>query len=196
MSLPYGLLGLLQYRDRTGYDLAKLFEASLNFFWHAQSSQIYRELNRMEEKGWVTSKSVIQEGKPNKRVYSITDDGLNVFIKYMNDPGPMYETYHDPFLMHVFFGASAPEVVLERFKIFRKGCIYGLEVKIKENQERINAYKFLSPNGEKESLFWQMTHDFGTFQAKAYLQWAEECIEKLEAELKNETNTTVGDELS
>ena len=72
MSLPFGLLGLLTYQDSTGYDLTKLFEESLNNFWHAQSSQIYRELERMERKGWVTSRNIIQDKRPNKRVYSIT----------------------------------------------------------------------------------------------------------------------------
>jgi len=184
MSLQFGLLGLLKYRSNTGYDLAKLFEASLNNFWNAPASQIYRELNRMEEKGWVTSSRIMQEGKPNKRVYSITDEGLSAFEKYMHEPGPMRQTYHDPFLLHVFFGASAPEVVLERFKALRNGCIYGLEVRVKEMQEKINNYKTARPDdGEKEGLFWEMTHAYGVFQAKALLQWAEECIKKLEDEL-------------
>jgi len=180
MSLPYGLLGLLKYNDRTGYELAKLFEASLNLFWHAPASQIYRELNRMEEKGWVTSRTVIQTGKPNKRVYTITEDGLGVFNDYMMNPGPMHQTYHDPFLMHVFFGASAPDTVLERFKKLREGCILGLETRVPEFQTRIESYKANSPNGEKESLFWQMTHMYGIYHAKMLLAWAEECIKILE----------------
>ena len=64
MSLPYGLLGLLMYQDSTGYELAKAFEESLNNFWHAQSSQIYRELDRMEKKELVVSRQIIQENDP------------------------------------------------------------------------------------------------------------------------------------
>jgi len=45
MALKHGLLGLLNYKSETGYDLDKLFKQSLNFFWKAQTSQIYRELN-------------------------------------------------------------------------------------------------------------------------------------------------------
>ena len=46
MSLTYGILGFLSYGSMTGYDLAKAFSCSVNFFWNAQTSQIYRELGR------------------------------------------------------------------------------------------------------------------------------------------------------
>lgn len=55
MSLPHGLLGLLNYKDMTGYKLSRTFDDSLSFFWKAQASQIYRELDRMETWGWLTS---------------------------------------------------------------------------------------------------------------------------------------------
>jgi len=180
ISLQYGLLGLLRYRENTGYGLAKLFEVSINQMWNAPTSQIYRELKRMEEKGWVTSHTVIQENKPNKRVYRITEDGLGVFDDYMHNPGPMFQTYHDPFLLHVFFGAAAPDVVLERFKTFRDSCIRGLDERVKANQETIDAYKAARPDSGGEAMFWQMTHDYSIYNTNAHLQWAEECIKKLE----------------
>lgn len=40
MSLSYGLLGLLNYFPMSGYDLKKIFDDSINFFWAAQTSQI------------------------------------------------------------------------------------------------------------------------------------------------------------
>jgi len=71
MSLKHGLLGLLNYGSMTGYELDKAFKDSLSFFWQAKNSQIYRELDAMERCGWLTSERVIQNQKPNKRVYSI-----------------------------------------------------------------------------------------------------------------------------
>ena len=184
MSLSYGLLGLLEYSSKTGYDLAKLFGETINKFWHAHSSQIYRELNRMEEKGWVVSESVIQEGKPNKRLYSITEEGQAVFNEWMNTPAPLFENPHQPLLMYTFFGASSPEATLKRLKEVRDGCILYLEDNAKKTQEAINYYKPLNPEGEKRSPFWQMTLEFGVAKNKAFLQWAEEWIEKLEADMK------------
>ncbi|MCL2350821.1 MAG: PadR family transcriptional regulator, partial [Defluviitaleaceae bacterium] len=75
MSLKHGLMGLLSQKPMTGYDLDKEFNASLGFFWPAQYSQIYAELDKMEKKGWLVSRRVVQEDKPNKRVYSLTAEG-------------------------------------------------------------------------------------------------------------------------
>ena len=180
MHLPFGLLGLLNYRDRTGYDLAKIFEASINKFWHAQTSQIYRELNRMEEKGWVASKSIVQEGKPNKRLYSITDDGKEAFDKWLKEPALLFENRHSPLLIFIFFGASAPHETLRRLKGVRDAFAAAIPEQQKINQASIDNYKKGIENGEQESLYWQMTLDFGLAEAKMIMQWADECIKKLE----------------
>jgi len=180
MSLPHGLLGLLDYESRTGYELTKIFEASLNFFWHAQSSQIYRELNRMEDKGWVTSQSIIQDKRPNKRIYSITDDGRKAFVKWLCENAPLFENPHEPMLMRVFFGANAPKVTLGLLKNCRDMCLDSLENQFANTQTSIDAYNLDNHTNETDSLYWQMAKDFGVAYAKAVATWAQECIDKLE----------------
>ena len=49
--LKYGILGLLNYQDMTGYEVMEVFRDSLRFFWSAQTSQIYREMQGMEKNG-------------------------------------------------------------------------------------------------------------------------------------------------
>ncbi|MDR0221438.1 MAG: PadR family transcriptional regulator, partial [Lachnospiraceae bacterium] len=83
MSLKHGLLGLLSYGRMTGYELDKAFKDSLNFFWQAQTSQIYRELKAMEKAGWLTSEIVFQTSKPNKKLYAITDSGRLEFHRWI-----------------------------------------------------------------------------------------------------------------
>ncbi len=48
--LKHGILGLLNYHDMTGYEIMEVFRDSLRFFWSAQTSQIYRELQTLEKK--------------------------------------------------------------------------------------------------------------------------------------------------
>jgi DNA-binding PadR family transcriptional regulator len=76
MSLRHGIPGLLNYKPSTGYEINTFFKQSLAFFWQAQTSQIYRELNKLESDGLAESEMVIQRGKPNKKVYSITEAAL------------------------------------------------------------------------------------------------------------------------
>ena len=52
--LKHGILGLLNYGDKTGYEIMTVFRDSLNHFWTAQTSQIYRELQTMEKNGWIS----------------------------------------------------------------------------------------------------------------------------------------------
>lgn len=183
MSLPFGLLGLLKYKDSTGYELAKMFEDSLSNFWTAQLSQIYRELNRMEEKGWVVSHSVIQSDKPNKRVYSITGTGMDAFDQWLAAGTPLFENSHDPMLMRVFFGGNAPHVTLHILKSYRDMCKAGLDELAEHTQETIGVYQTAVPRGEHDSMYWQMTLDLGVAQTKATIQWAQACIDKLEHQL-------------
>ena len=183
MSLPYGLLGLLNYQDSTGYDLTKIFEDSLNNFWHAQSAQIYRELNRMEEKGWVVSRNIVQNKRPNKRVYSITEEGRSALHQWLCEGIPEFERPHETILMRVFFGANVPEVTLALLKACRDICLSQAEAY--HIQANIDRYATEIPDGEKSRLYWQMTLDFGIMQTQMVAQWADMCIEKLERELSS-----------
>ena len=59
----------------TGYELAKTFDASIGFFWKADHQQIYRELARLRDRGHIQGREVVQSGKPNKLVYTLTAEG-------------------------------------------------------------------------------------------------------------------------
>ena len=48
--LKQGILGLLNYGDMSGYEIKTIFQQSLNYFWTAQTSQIYRELQSLERR--------------------------------------------------------------------------------------------------------------------------------------------------
>ena len=75
MALGDAILVLLMERPMTGYELAKTFDASIGFFWRADHQQIYRELTRLRDRGHVQGREVVQSGKPNKLVYTLTAEG-------------------------------------------------------------------------------------------------------------------------
>lgn len=75
MALGDAILVLLTERPMTGYELAKTFDTSIGFFWRADHQQIYRELTRLRDRGHIQGREVVQSGKPNKLVYTLTSDG-------------------------------------------------------------------------------------------------------------------------
>ncbi len=183
LSLAFGILGLLTYKDSTGYDLTKTFEDSLNNFWHAQSSQIYRELNRMEEEGLVKSRSVIQDGRPNKRLYSITGAGREAFSKWLREAEVEIENPHHTMLVRVFFGADDPESTLAMLKKLREQCLNALEANCSETRRNIDNYAGIVPDGKVKRRYWLMTMDLGIAKTQAIADWVQRCIEQIEKEV-------------
>ena len=62
MALGEAILVCLADEPLTGYDLAKTFETSIGFFWHADHQQIYRELRKLQERDLVDHDVVVQQG--------------------------------------------------------------------------------------------------------------------------------------
>jgi PadR family transcriptional regulator AphA len=73
MSLEHAILGFLNYGPSSGYDLKKVFDVSVQHFWPADQSQIYRTLSRLEDEGWAEMELVEQEDRPDRKVYHITE---------------------------------------------------------------------------------------------------------------------------
>ncbi|QWG13856.1 PadR family transcriptional regulator [Bradyrhizobium sediminis] len=75
MALGDAILACLTEHPMTGYELAKTFDNSLGFFWKANHQQIYRELTKLRDRGHIQGREVVQSGKPNKLVYTLTPEG-------------------------------------------------------------------------------------------------------------------------
>jgi DNA-binding PadR family transcriptional regulator len=86
MSLSYAILSLLESADATGYELMKSFDQAVGAFWHATHPQIYRELAQLESRGLVSHRVVNQQGRPNKKVFTITKPGRTELLRWLNEP--------------------------------------------------------------------------------------------------------------
>ncbi|HZC72886.1 MAG TPA: PadR family transcriptional regulator [Jatrophihabitans sp.] len=88
MALEHAILVSLAEKPSTGYDLARRFDKSIGQFWTATHQQIYKVLARMENSGWVAATHVAQDGRPDKKVYELTDDGRAEVRKWIAQPAP------------------------------------------------------------------------------------------------------------
>jgi DNA-binding PadR family transcriptional regulator len=89
--IKFLLLGLLARQPRHGYELKALFEQLFGGTWPLNPGQVYMTLERLEEAGLVTSKRVAQELLPDRRMYSITEDGCQELKRWTAEPseGPI-----------------------------------------------------------------------------------------------------------
>jgi DNA-binding PadR family transcriptional regulator len=74
VSLPHALLTTLVERPCTGAELVRRFDRSIGYFWQATHQQIYRELGRLDEAGWVASEPA-SEGPGRQRCYRVLPAG-------------------------------------------------------------------------------------------------------------------------
>ena len=85
MSLPHALLTALAEHPGSGSELAKRFEKSIGHFWSATHQQIYRELARLEELGWVRSRPV-ESMRGRKREYQVLAAGRKELTRWLSQP--------------------------------------------------------------------------------------------------------------
>ncbi len=88
-ALGYAILGLLAREPLSGYELTSQIKERLEPFWSTSHSQVYPELSRLEEQGLVIYRVVEQRERPDKKIHSITDEGLEALKQWVTAPvGP------------------------------------------------------------------------------------------------------------
>ena len=86
MALPHAILVALCEQSGSGYELARRFDRSIGYFWAATHQQIYRTLRAMEDDGWVLVTPVAQQGRPDKKVYTVSDRGRAELARWIAEP--------------------------------------------------------------------------------------------------------------
>lgn len=86
MSLVHAILGVLEAQPMNGYELAQFFDTQAGWVWSAPRSQIYPQLRKMESEGLVTVESQIRGTKLERRVYSVTEQGMEELRRWVATP--------------------------------------------------------------------------------------------------------------
>ena len=111
MSLSHAILASLCDSSSSGYDLAKQFDGSVGFFWKATHQQIYRELRKLEQSSWIKAEEIAQEGRPDKKVFSITDLGKQNLQDWIAQPTGISPAKEE-ILVKLFAGYLVPKTMM------------------------------------------------------------------------------------
>lgn len=175
--LKHGILGLISYGDKTGYEIMTVFRDSLNHFWTAQTSQIYRELQTMEQAGWIRETHVPQAGKPDKNVFSITPSGQEELLRWLRGSN-LPAGARDPLMMKTFFMGELPvEESISFFRAMRDAAVFPDEGK--QASAAAELYQQALDRPEK-AVYWKLTIAYGQMVEKMKREWCEYCIRELE----------------
>ncbi len=181
MSLEFAILGFLNYHPYTGYDLKKIFDASVQHFWHADQSQIYRTLARLTEQGFVKMEKIPQEDRPDRKVYTITESGQAELLRWLTSSPPLGEP-HSTSLVQVFFAGNLPDdQVLAKFESYA-GMMRRVLAQYDQIPEQIAPYRD-EIGSPREYFFWMLTLENGIATMRANLEWAESVIQRIKSGL-------------
>lgn len=103
MNVKTLCLGILAFEDMTGYDIRKLAaEGRFSHFCEAGYGSIYPALAQLTEAGLVTFREEVLEGKPNRKIYSLTEAGFEQLMRSLESP-PGADRFKSEFLFYSLF---------------------------------------------------------------------------------------------
>ena len=107
-------LAILYDGEATGYEIRKLsVEGEYSYFIDASYGSIYPALARLETEKLVTSRVEVQDGKPAKKIYSITPLGRSAFIQSLFEKLGEDE-FRSEFLLFLRFASELPQSLVEQ----------------------------------------------------------------------------------
>ena len=167
MSLRHAILVLLQDQEASGYDLAREFANSIGLVWNATHQQIYLELGKLNDQHMVKFRHIPQDGKPDKKLYRITEEGRDELIRWLRKPAAP-PRIRDAFMVKIAGGALS-----DLSSILRE-----LDDQADLRRERLHTFealaKKLDEQGREKDLFTYLTLRRGILDQQAWLHWADE----------------------
>jgi len=107
-------LAILYDGEATGYEIRKLsVEGEYSYFIDASYGAIYPALARLEQEKLVTARVEAQDGKPAKKIYSITPLGRSAFIQSLFEKLGEDE-FRSEFLLFLRFASELPQSLVEQ----------------------------------------------------------------------------------
>ena len=171
MSLPHALLTALVEHPCSGSELAERFDKSIGYFWHATHQQIYRELARLEEAGWIEALPA-ETGRGRKRQFRLLPSGrkeLRRWIAEQQDPTPL----RDELMVRLRADAVVGPLGLDK-EIERRAALHA---------EKLAAYEAIEardfPAGaelSREARIQQLILKTGIMYEASWVAWSQEAL--------------------
>jgi PadR family transcriptional regulator, regulatory protein AphA len=180
-SSMYAVLGILALRPQTGYEIKKLMERSTRYFWNENYGQIYPHLNQLLQNQDVTMQIIEQEGKPARKVYTITEQGKQTLTNWLRNPLEIsvLESKNE-LLLRLFLGNHVPhETNVQHLGVLKE--------KLQAQFHELDAMEEQILSCYPDALdrrYWLITIHYGKSQASSLIQWCEDSIAELNRPLE------------
>lgn len=175
-TLKYAILGLLMQAPVTGYDISKAFGSGLGSFWSAKHSQIYPELKRLTEEGSIRYSVVVQGEKLEKKLYEITEQGREDFMRWLALDPPLEPTPKDVFKLRSYYSQWLSED--DYLQLLQKQ----IEKRTQKHKQLKDRFDRRYKNVDPAVLTGAARGDYlvlmsAVMREQAYLEWLYQCCD-------------------
>ncbi|MEL6603997.1 MAG: PadR family transcriptional regulator [Cyanobacteria bacterium J06614_10] len=181
MALAHTILALLAKRPGSGYDISKHFDEGISCYWKATQQQVYRELGKLKTQGWVNYETLPQDGKPDKKLYQITEAGWAELARWYGEPTEPTPIRED-LLVKVLIGHKMPRAQLEKELRHRQQLHTEKLAFYREKEAGLIAVV----DQDVEMQFMHLTLKRGIAYEISWLTWCEDVMAVLEKTGSNE----------
>jgi DNA-binding PadR family transcriptional regulator len=174
----YAILGFLDLMPMSGYDIRKFAAASLSHFWNEDYGHIYPALRLLVSEGLAESATEAGQGKPDRKVYSITERGREELRRWLH-LDPQRTNFRHELLLKAFF---ASRISGERFREMLAAEAASCEralADLRAIEPHIEGEIAAGGERAREARFQRMTLRFGLRYYEASRDWCRETMEEL-----------------
>ena len=170
--LKYAILGLLNRKPMTGYDLSKEFNFQIAEFWNAKHSQIYPELKKLVDEGLIVFNIEISGDVLEKKVYSITEKGKEEFLNWLCKDESMEPTPKNIFRLRMYFSNNLD--IVTRINLLNSQLAQH-ENRLAFLKSQKNAYDNI-PDINSDYFGDYLVLDGAIIREKGIIEWLKKCI--------------------
>jgi PadR family transcriptional regulator AphA len=161
-AVTWVVLGLIAQAPRSGYDIKRIVDRSIRHFWAASYGQIYPELKRLEEAGWIVGDRAPRGGRA-RTMYRITATGRRALQGWMRASDTRVELRDESLLRLFFADALSPEDAL------------GLLTGRREGYRQMLAYlEALDDGTGPDSPFVDLVYRWGLDHCRWGIEWCDQ----------------------
>jgi PadR family transcriptional regulator AphA len=165
--LDYIALGLLLEKPNHGYALYETFTREFSPVWQAGRSKFYATLNDLHDAGYLDAETIPQEGRPPRRVYSVTESGRAAFYGWLDEPTaqPRDVRVIVPVKLRLYemLGLASADDLLEA------------QIAVCRERLAVEAERTETPQAEADDLFYTLLYEFRRRQLIAMIDWLAYC---------------------
>lgn len=156
-------LGLLMLGPGHGYALYQSFQEQFGTIWKAGQTKFYVALNKLEDDGLLAASQEPQAGRPDRKVYRLTDEGRVAFLAWLHEPSDSMRSIRVEFVARLRF-----------FNLLR---LDGAERLINLQRDLIRAMidEWEAEPPPDDDPFYGLVQDYRIRQAHFILDWLAAC---------------------